>query len=103
MKSYQVAALVLISTSLSFGQTLWTASQVPATTEVTNDTASVTLGLKFYSDVAGFVTGVRFYKGSRNTGTHVGTLWSASGTKLASATFSGETSSGWQQVNFSSL
>ncbi|HYI93630.1 MAG TPA: DUF4082 domain-containing protein [Bryobacteraceae bacterium] len=103
MKRYQVAAaLVLISTSLSFGQTLWTASQVPATKQVTNDTVSVTLGLKFYSDVAGRVTGVRFYKGSRNTGTHVGTLWTASGTKLASATFSGETSSGWQQVNFSS-
>jgi hypothetical protein len=34
------------------------------------------------------------------TGTHVGTLWSASGAVLAQATFSGETASGWQQVNF---
>jgi hypothetical protein len=30
-----------------------------------------------------------------------GDLWSSSGTLLATATFSGETASGWQQVNFS--
>ena len=34
-----------------------------------------------------------------NTGTHAGHLWSG-GTLLAAATFSGETGSGWQQVNF---
>ena len=73
----------------------------PSTPEVTNDTASVTLGVKFYSDVPGFITGVRFYKGSHNTGTHVGALWASSGTKLASVTFSGETASGWQQASFS--
>lgn len=27
-------------------------------------------------------------------------MWAADGTKLASATFSGESASGWQQVNF---
>jgi hypothetical protein len=32
----------------------------------------------------------------------VGNLWSSTGTLLATATFSNETSSGWQQVNFSS-
>jgi hypothetical protein len=32
----------------------------------------------------------------------VGNLWSAGGTLLASATFTGETASGWQQVNFAS-
>ncbi|WP_237563610.1 DUF4082 domain-containing protein [Arthrobacter sp. H-02-3] len=58
--------------------------------------------MKFRSDVAGTVTGVRFYKGSSNTGTHTGHLWSASGTLLASVTFSGETASGWQQASFSS-
>ena len=36
------------------------------------------------------------------TGTYVGHLWSSSGTLLASATFSKETSSGWQEVTFSS-
>jgi hypothetical protein len=80
----------------------WTNSTTPGTPEVTNDTASVTLGLKFYSDVPGSVSGVRFYKGPDNTGAHVGTLWSSTGTKLAQITFSGETATGWQQANFSS-
>ena len=30
--------------------------------------------------VTGTVTGVRFYKGAGNTGTHTGHLWSATGT-----------------------
>jgi hypothetical protein len=50
--------------------------------------------------VAGFITGVRYYKGPGNTGTHVGHLWSSSGQLLATATFTGETASGWQQVSF---
>jgi hypothetical protein len=65
------------------------------------DTSSIALGMKFTSDVAGNVLGVRFYKGSNNTGTHIGNLWTASGTLLATATFTNETSSGWQTVLFS--
>jgi hypothetical protein len=66
------------------------------------DPSSVELGVKFTSDVSGTVTGVRFYKAAANTGTHVGSLWTASGALLAQATFTNETASGWQQVNFSS-
>ena len=50
--------------------------------------------------VNGFITGIRFYKGAGNTGTHVGNLWSAGGQLLATATFTSETASGWQQVDF---
>jgi hypothetical protein len=50
----------------------------------------------------GFITGVRFYKASTNTGTHVGGLWSSSGQLLAQATFRNEATSGWQQVDFAS-
>ena len=75
-------------------------SATPATID-SEDGNAVELGVKFSSEVAGSVTGVRFYKASTNTGTHVGSLWSASGTLLASATFTGETGSGWQQVSFS--
>jgi hypothetical protein len=60
----------------------------------------VELGVKFKSDVAGTITGIRFYKGTGNTGTHIGNLWTSNGTKLASATFTNETASGWQQVTF---
>ena len=62
----------------------------------------VELGVRFSSLFNGFVTGIRFYKGVNNTGTHVGNLWTGTGTLLATATFTGETASGWQQVNFSS-
>ena len=67
-----------------------------------NDTNSVELGFRFRSDVNGFVTGVRFYKGPSNTGTHLGHLWTNDGTLLASATFTNESASGWQQVSFPS-
>jgi hypothetical protein len=66
------------------------------------DTGSVNLGVKFQSDVSGSVTGVRFYKATANTGTHVGSLWSSTGTLLGQGTFSGETASGWQALTFSS-
>jgi hypothetical protein len=66
-----------------------------------SDGHAVELGVKFNSSLAGYITGIRFYKGSGNTGTHVGYLWTNTGTLLASATFTGESSSGWQRVNFS--
>ena len=66
------------------------------------DTSSVELGVKFRSDVAGFITGIRFYKTSGNTGTHTGTLWSTAGVNLATATFTGESATGWQEVLFDS-
>ncbi len=71
------------------------ADKTPATPS-TNDSASVELGLGFTPSVAGNVTGIKFYKGTGNTGTHKGTLWSNTGTKLGSVTFTGETASGWQ-------
>ena len=79
--------------------TLWPASTVPQTPDEA-DTNSTELGTKFKSDVNGLITGVRFYKAKLNTGTHIGNLWTLNGTKLASATFTNETTSGWQQVNF---
>ncbi len=64
------------------------------------DRSAIQVGAKFRSSVAGSVTGIRFYKSSLNTGTHVGSLWSATGTLLAQATFTGESASGWQKVTF---
>ncbi|MEU7740414.1 DUF4082 domain-containing protein, partial [Nonomuraea sp. NPDC049158] len=78
---------------------LWGSTDVPDVVSY-NDSSAVTVGVKFKASVSGTVTGVRFYKGSLNTGTHTGALWTSSGQLLANATFSGETASGWQQVNF---
>ncbi|WP_209889820.1 DUF4082 domain-containing protein [Rhizobium leguminosarum] len=68
----------------------------------TNDTAAVELGVKFQSSVAGTVSGIRFYKSSLDTGTHTGSLWSSTGTRLATLTFTNETASGWQSATFTS-
>ena len=80
--------------------TIWPSTATPGTSD-TNQTNPVELGVKFTSSSSGFITGLRFYKGVNNTGTHVGNLWSSTGTLLANATFTGESASGWQQVNFS--
>jgi hypothetical protein len=82
-------------------ESIWPATATPTTPDFTGDSASVELGVKFKANVAGTATVVRFYKGTGNTGTHIGHLWSASGgPALASATFTSETTSGWQSVNF---
>lgn len=86
-------------TTMSCPCTIWPASATPATANASDGNAAE-LGVKFTADVNGYINGVRFYKGSSNTGTHVGDLWSTSGQLLASATFTGETASGWQQVSF---
>jgi hypothetical protein len=77
---------------------IWTTSTTPGSED--GDTGAVELGMKFTSDVAGTVTGLRFYKYAENTGTHVGNLWSVGGTLLGTVTFSGETASGWQTATF---
>ena len=63
--------------------------------------SSVELGVKFQSDLPGYITAVRFYKSPANAGTHLGDLWATNGALLSSATFTNETASGWQQINFS--
>ena len=52
-------------------QTIWPSTPVPAIVDAGPDSA-VELGVKFRSDVAGIITGIRFYKARANTGTHVG-------------------------------
>jgi methionine-rich copper-binding protein CopC len=81
--------------------TIWPSTGTPAVA-ADPDSSGIEVGVKFRANQAGVITGIRFYKGSGNTGTHVGSLWSGSGSKLGSATFTGESGSGWQQVNFTS-
>ncbi len=92
-------ALSITITAASTNLTIWSSSTVPGVVDSGPDSA-VQLGVKFRSDVAGTIRGIRFYKAAGNTGTHVGSLWSSTGTRLANATFTNETASGWQQVNF---
>jgi N,N-dimethylformamidase beta subunit-like, C-terminal/Domain of unknown function (DUF4082)/Cadherin-like domain/Bacterial Ig domain len=66
----------------------------------TGDANSVELGIRFWANTPGSVTGVRFYKNPSDTGTHTARLWSIDGTQLALATFTDESDSGWQRVDF---
>lgn len=74
-------------------------AEEPTVASVT-DAQSIELGLRFRATEDGAVTGVRFFKGPRNGGTHVGSLWSPSGERLASVVFRDETASGWQSARF---
>ncbi|MET4901737.1 DUF4082 domain-containing protein, partial [Paenarthrobacter sp. CC6] len=75
--------------------------QVVPSVQDSGDSGAYEMGLRFTPSVDGFVTGVRFYKSAANTGTHTGSLWSSAGERLATATFTSETASGWQAVLFS--
>ncbi|MEZ0392009.1 MAG: DUF4082 domain-containing protein, partial [Pseudobdellovibrionaceae bacterium] len=82
------------------GTTLLT-SQVPAQVNL-NDGVAYELGMKFTSTVSGKITGIRFYKGSSESGTRTGKIYSSTGALLASVTFPAGTASGWQQATLAS-
>ena len=83
---------------------IWAPSTVGSTPGIV-DNLAIEVGVKFRANVAGQITGIRFYKLPGNSPPpatpHTGSLWTSTGTLLATATFSGETASGWQQVTFS--
>ena len=64
-----------------------------------DDATPIEVGTKVRFNGKGEVLGVRFFKGTGNTGTHTGRLWTSTGTLLATVTFTNETASGWQQAN----
>ncbi|MEH2263611.1 N,N-dimethylformamidase beta subunit family domain-containing protein [Nostoc sp.] len=70
-------------------------NQVPSISNYT-DSVPYELGMKFRSNTGGQINAIRFWKAPSETGTHIGKIWNATGTLLASVTFSNETASGWQ-------
>jgi hypothetical protein len=81
--------------------TIWSNTTTPMVADG-GPGGAVELGVKFSATMNGTITGIRFYKSPNNTGIHIGNLWDSSGNNLATATFTSETASGWQQVDFSS-
>jgi hypothetical protein len=77
--------------------TIYPAKTAPATPAET-DPQAVELGVRFAVSTPGSVVGLRYYKSPQNEGTHIGSLWSASGAVLARATFHNESRAGWQTV-----
>ena len=58
---------------------------------------SYELGTRIRVTAQSQLIALRFWKEPGETGTHVGRLWSSTGTQLASATFQNESASGWQR------
>ena len=87
-----------VASSFGCPCTIWPGTATPARTDPDRD--AVELGVRFRASTNGFVTGIRFYKPVESTGTHVGSLWTNTGTRLANVTFTNETASGWQQASF---
>ncbi|HEY3062619.1 MAG TPA: DUF4082 domain-containing protein, partial [Chloroflexota bacterium] len=78
---------------------LWSTPEAPGDPS-RPDGSALELGLHFKPQLDGTITGIKFFKGdASNGGIHVGHLWTSTGTLLSTATFGGETASGWQSVN----
>jgi hypothetical protein len=101
--------LALLATTSPWAQTPASAADAASTIFGTSaptglathtDAAGVEVGTKFTAKTNTSATGMRFWKGQGAKQPHTGTLWSAAGTKLAGATFSNETATGWQTANF---
>ena len=65
-----------------------------------SDATGVEVGTRFTARADGVATGMRFWKTPDADGPHVGTLWTAQGERLARASFTQETGSGWQTAVF---
>jgi hypothetical protein len=61
-----------------------------------NGPFSYELGVKVVPIAPTQLLAIRYWRDSSETGSHVGRVWSSTGTLLASVPFTGETASGWQ-------
>lgn len=79
-------------------------TDVPQLTNSFENNGPEELGVKFRADTSGYILGLRFYKSTHDTGTHVFSLWTAAGVLLAQDTLTSaeEKESGWQEVLFDS-
>ena len=80
--------------------TIWP-DVAPSGASDANDTSANNIGVQFTAAQNGTVSGVRFYKEPDDTGTHTGSLWTSTGTLLATGTFTNESSQGWEELDFS--
>ena len=94
---------IMTSTSWSFTSsatnTIWASTVTPVNRAAT-DTTAIDVGVKFESSETGFVTGIRFSRGPATTERTSATSRDSAGALLASGTFTNETASGWQEVDF---
>ncbi len=82
--------------------TLFDPTSTPQNTNVFDNQGGIELGLKFKSNITGYITGMRFYKSTSDVGTHTVSLWDLNGSLITQTIALNETASGWQQVDFPS-
>jgi hypothetical protein len=83
------------------GLSLWSASAAASGFNPAN-TASIEVGVKFTSDVAGTVRAIRFYRNAVNTNGYTVHLWTSTGTLLASGRGTdGPDTPGWTEIQLS--
>lgn len=75
---------------------LWNQQSPDGVAVATDDHASVELGVRFSATAKGRVTGIWFYRPADDLPRHTVTLWTSSGTALASARTSKESATAWQ-------
>lgn len=75
---------------------LWGQTRPDGMAIATDDRAAVELGVRLSSKAKGRVTGIWFYKPDDDLDRHTVTLWSASGTPLATGRTTKESAKGWQ-------
>jgi hypothetical protein len=101
MKCILVAGLICLS-SVAFAQSPLTifGNNVPGSA-VDPDTNAVNLGVKFFSQVPGTISAIRFYRGHRNTNGYTVRLYTAAGSQLSSKRVTTDTCTVpcWEQVN----
>ena len=95
--SESVTTLTNTTPDPSFSFRLFPGESYPAQSNVSDGGASYELGTEIRVSAPGVVTHLRHYKSPGETGTHIGRVWSATGTQLAQVTFANETASGWQE------
>jgi hypothetical protein len=79
---------------------MWDTSATPDTPAF-DDAQPVEVGVKFRSDIDGYVTALRFYKGTDTAGAYLANLWTSGGKLLGSARVANEQQTGWVEMPLS--
>ena len=100
MTSYSYTFITSKSFPADCPCTVWP-DVAPSTATDPSDSSPNNIGVEFQASENGTISGIRFYKESDDTGTHTGTLWTSTGTELATGTFTNEPTQGWAELDFS--
>ncbi|SDS49541.1 DUF4082 domain-containing protein [Microlunatus soli] len=96
-----VAALVTTSAQAAPAAVSILDHRVKPEVAVDPDRSSVELGVKWSSSVSGSVSALQFYRSAAQHRAYTGSLWSASGARLAKVTFPASSATGWQTAKLS--